>query len=427
RQLEEMEFGSQFAPHEAVHLALNDELTGLPNRRAFDKALEKACVRGGAALCLMDLDRFKTVNDALGHVVGDRLLRAVAKKLVTHTRGRDFVCRLAGDEFAVILNDVQDERAASDALDRLLSSFQSRLDLGDVDLSVSLSGGIAMIAAGEDMDQAYRNADVAMHEAKKARKGGLAVHAAEGASLDEHDDLVLVKGLLTGADVPLRFDPAVDAHGAIIAQYVTVGAHGRSIDDVFATAEKFGLGSEFVAAMLKEVCEAAARRLSTPAVHIRLPGAAFGSELLTAQLVAALERSGLPAETLFLEVPQDVCRRESAEVLLAIRHLGVGLILGDWELGFGVVDLLAEGLFSAVKLGGPAVEAASRDEDSAVLVRAAVTLIAKRCAAVLASGVNSPLDATALFASGVSAIHGKAAVPRETRSTTSVSAFTSAA
>lgn len=416
RQLQELEFGAQFSPDEAVHLALNDELTGIPNRRAFDKALEKACVRGGSALCLMDMDRFKRVNDSLGHAVGDKLLRAVAAKLATHTRGRDFVGRLAGDEFAVILNDVSDQLTARDALERLLSCFQSRLDLGDVDIQVSLSGGVAMIQAGDDPGAVFRKADLALHQAKKTEHRRLAVHSADGAGLDEHDDLVLVKALLTGGDVPLRFDAMVDRQGNTLAYEARVGGLGRDIDAVFATAEKFGLSTEFLGALLRRVCAAATEPVTAHAIHLRLPMGAYERASLPEQVSATLEDAGLPEGTLFLDVPKPVLERaQSLPVLDELRAKGVGLVLCDWDFGLSVAQQLARGTFAAAKLAPVDVPALGDDANAGDLLGAAVGFVANQGADVFAAGVHTKHDADALFEAGVVAVQGGAAEPNDRR------------
>jgi diguanylate cyclase (GGDEF)-like protein len=168
------------------HGALHDALTGLPNRTLFldrlEQSLRRARRRGterAAAVLFLDLDRFKLVNDSLGHAVGDELLQAVAERLDGAIRPGDTVARLGGDEFTVLLEDVGDAREAAVVAERVLATLHDPFAVAGRELHISGSIGIALAAPEADPEELIRDADVAMYRAKSQGKAGHAVFDAQ--------------------------------------------------------------------------------------------------------------------------------------------------------------------------------------------------------------------------------------------------------
>ncbi|TIW59868.1 MAG: diguanylate cyclase, partial [Mesorhizobium sp.] len=196
RRLRRASSALQTSQDRAQYLAFHDTLTGLPNRALFEDRLRQAMLRTGqaghdigkVALLYLDLDRFKHINDTLGHPAGDELVRQTAARLQHTIREVDTVARLGGDEFALILIDIRDIRAAEDIAERLLQKLQEPFKLIDDQVFVSASIGIALSAEAEtDADDLLRKADIALYEAKKNGRGRHQVFAGD------MDDLLLRK------------------------------------------------------------------------------------------------------------------------------------------------------------------------------------------------------------------------------------------
>ena len=337
---------------EAVQLALSDPLTGLPNRRAFDIELAESCRNGAFALVILDMDRFKAVNDELGHVVGDRLLKAVGKELRRQTRVDDFVARLGGDEFAVVLHDIDAVPSVQEAAERLLRSFAGRLDVGDVDLKVGLSAGVAIHRPGDDPGTVYREADIALHTAKSRRRGSLVLHVDGATSLAARSDLMAVKALLSERPVNLSFEPIIDGARNILAHEVLVGGNGipaAAFDAVFATAVRFGLGRDLFGAVFRRVCDATAVWGRHGPIHLRVPTEAVALEGLVPLIIQEMARASTLPSDLVLELPLAAFGSDEAEIVTAqLADAGVGIILGDWDMSFSAFRTATEGRFRLV-------------------------------------------------------------------------------
>ncbi|MEM7695497.1 MAG: diguanylate cyclase [Pseudomonadota bacterium] len=406
RRVQQLEYGQTIDADEAVQLALADTLTGLPNRRAFDAEMRAACTTGNAALCLMDVDRFKMVNDSLGHTVGDQLLKAIASNLQIHTRGKDFVSRLAGDEFAIVFHDISTKAGALEAVERILSTFRTRIDLGEVDLQVSLSAGVTAIARGSDPDTVFRAADVSLHTAKLERRAPLTAHAIEGATLEEHDALRRVKAVLSGGPLPLSVEPLVDAAGAPVAWRARFG-DTVDIERLFATAHKFGLTTELttkIAARALRAHTAGGRlQIPLPAMALFAPGAAN-----TLLQVAASE--GRSSSDVAVEVSTASAQTpEMVATTTALRLAGVGVVLTGWTLGLGDYDCLASGRFDAALIDAAALGDGMLDGPAADAVTAGVRL-AGTCGLTI-HAINAA-DAKSLHACGITGVIGPIATAR---------------
>jgi diguanylate cyclase (GGDEF)-like protein len=410
--LRELNFSLGCTTAEAVHLALADPLTGLPNRRAFDAALEDACKHGDFALCLFDMDRFKDVNDSLGHATGDRLLVEVGEKLRQRVRGRDFIGRLAGDEFAVILHDVRSASTAQEAANRILSAFNGRLDLGDVDLQASMTAGVALGTEGDDPQAVFRHADMALHTAKAKRRGSLTVHANEPSNLAEHDDLVVVKAMLSHRRLPLLFEPLVRRDLSLAGHEIMVevdGAAPRRFDDLFETATRFGLGEDLAEALFREAAHTTGSWRDGRPLHLRLPPRIVDVEGAADRLASHIANAELEPGSLVLEVPLAALTGVHGEELLeSLSATGSSIALGDWDMSLAAFNLTATGRIQLAKIAADEAGSALFRDGVGAVWRAAFSSLAASGVAVCAVNVRSREAADRLFALGADMARGPA-------------------
>ena len=410
--LREMNFSRSCTTAEAVHLAFADPLTGLPNRRAFDAALADACRHGSFALCLFDMDRFKAVNDALGHAIGDRLLVEVGEKLRERVRGRDFIGRLAGDEFAVILHDVHTPGVAQEAVNRILTAFNGRLDLGDVDIQASVTAGVAIGAAGDDAYVVYRNADTALHTAKGRRRGSIAINSDDPSSLAEHDDLVAVKRLLSADRLPLLFEPIVRPDLTLAGHEVTVAGESGTrtpFDTLFETANRFGLGADLATALFSNVVATAADWPDGQPLHLRLPPAIVDLDEGPALLAHHIGAAGIAPGALVVELPlAALADGRGTRLLDELASTGVDLAVGDWDMSLAAFNLAATGRIALVKMTADAAGGMLMREGAGPVWRAAFSSLAASGVGVCIGNVGTRDAAERLFALGATMARGRA-------------------
>ena len=256
------------AEHRLQHDALHDALTGLPNRVLFVDRLDQSIRRAQrhhpeccAAVLFLDLDRFKIINDSLGHNTGDELLKAVARRLEKALRPNDTVARLSGDEFTLLLDDVCDPREATVISERVLQSLQAPFELDGRELFIGASIGIALATGKSQPEQVMRDADVAMYRAKSDGKGRHAVFDSE-----MHEQVMrrldLERELRTAIErgsLEVGYQPIVQAATGRIVGFEALGRwpHGDPAE-VLALAEETGLAVP----LGRQVLDAAARQLA---------------------------------------------------------------------------------------------------------------------------------------------------------------------
>ena len=311
RRLRRASSALQISQSQAQYLAFHDTLTGLPNRALFEDRLRRVLLTANhdgvkVALLYLDIDRFKHVNDTLGHPAGDELVRQTASRLQQTIREVDTVARLGGDEFAVILIDVRDVRDAEDMSERLQQKFQLPFSLMDDQVFVSASIGIALSTGPEtDADDLLRRADIALYEAKRNGRGRYQVFAGD------MDDLLLRKrkveselrnALAGGGGIKLAYQPIFAADGRTIlgAEALvrwTHEVHGALPTQQFiAIAEERGMIGELGKWALLEACRfAAGTRLPWVAVNVCTLAAARCRICRTGRLDPCRDRAGAGA------------------------------------------------------------------------------------------------------------------------------------
>ena len=355
-----------------AHSATHDALTGLPNRVLFSDrvgvALAQAERSGGVvAVLFCDIDRFKLINDSLGHAAGDDLLRVAAERLTGMVRTGDTVARLGGDEFAVLCTNVADVVEAKAAGERARAVLREPIRVGERFVSSTMSVGVTVCTPGErDVAGLLRDADVAMYQAKDAGRDQVAVlDAALRSSVSErfefHDDLrrAVERGEITVAYQPvldlgvLRSDRGSSPGAAVgveaLARWNRPG-HGDVSPAVFIpTAEDLGLIHSLGEQVMRAACAMARRwREETRrplTVAVNLSARQLAEACCVDNVAAVLEDIGLPASALQLEITESVLMvdiEHSLRQLGALRALGVRVAVDDFGTGYSSLAYLRD-------------------------------------------------------------------------------------
>jgi diguanylate cyclase (GGDEF)-like protein len=391
---------------EKEHQANHDALTGLPNRKylleALDRALGEAVGGRRVGLFLLDLDRFKEVNDTLGHQMGDRLLEHVADRIRGALRPEDLVARLGGDEFAVLLPSVPDAFAATDVALRIQAALAEPFRFEGVLLELEASVGIALYPDhGADVQQLQRSADVAMYLAKEARSG------VEVYSSDKDRNSTTRLGLLgalrqgiEGNQLELHYQPKVSlSTGAVVGVEALVRwrhPHRGLIfpDEFIPLAEHSGLMHRLTAHVVDSALEQAARwwsvGLEIP-VAVNVSARDLHATALAETVDRGLSRYGLPARAIRLELTERVLMAEPtrvADTLAALERLGVRLSLDDFGTGYSSLVLLQRLPVSEIKVDRSFVKRLSSSPDDTKIVRSIVDLAHALGIEAVAEGVE---------------------------------------
>jgi diguanylate cyclase (GGDEF)-like protein len=402
---------------DTMRQAFNDPLTGLANRTLFSDRLEHALARAERSgtqvtVLFLDLDRFKVVNDSLGHAAGDELLIAVAGRLRSCLRKAETAARLGGDEFAVLLEDSRDPDESKRVAERMLAVLRDPFMLHDNEVFITTSIGIA--SGREEADDLLRNADVAMYKAKASGKDRYEVfepgmHAAAVARLELEADL---QRALERDELVLHYQPLVAlATGAILGLEALVRwRHPRRglvpPMDFIPLTEETGLIMPIGRWILGEACRQLARwQVHEPdlVMNVNLSGCQLQSPGLEHDVRSALETSGVAPASLVLEITETTLMHDSeASVgrLQALKRLGVRLAIDDFGTGYSSLRYLHRFPIDLLKIPKPFVDSLAARDDEGVLVRSIVALSSNLGLATVAEGIEEPLQITRLLEHG---------------------------
>src|SRR4051812_28477478 len=431
RAQEDLRFAALQLQHDARRLeflAHHDTLTGLPNRAMFAERAREAVAHARrhdktAALLFLDLDNFKQINDTLGHEVGDSLLKQIAARLRSAVRGDDFVARIGGDEFCVLLQDIPEPREAASVAQKLVLELGKPYSVGGTQLTSGASIGIACVPQdGEDVSTLLRLADTAMYRAKDRGRNGyeffsalLNHDAAEAAALADE----LRAGIERG-ELFLVYQPRVDvatrrllgAEALLRWRHPTRGV--LTPDAFLPLADESGLLVPIGAWVLREACAQARRWLEAGirpchvAVNITARQLRHGG--LPEQVRAALEASGLRGESLLIELPEAAVRQVPeplAQALSAVRASGARLGVDDFGSGYASLPMLQRLGVSAVCIDRRLVAGVPADTERAGLARALIALARGLDFEVVAKGVENQAQREFLAEAGCRLCQGE--------------------
>ena len=410
---------------EKEHQALHDSLTGLPNRKMIlaelaDRLDAARRTKTHIGLCLLDLDRFKEVNDTLGHQVGDRLLAVVAQRIQGALRPNDIVARLGGDEYAILLDPVRNSDAAVEVAHRVRQALTRPFHVEGMLFELEASIGVAVFPEhGEDVDPIVRRADVAMYLAKEERTG-VELYVADR-DRNSASRLSLLGGLrnaLQNRELQVHYQPKLSmSSGAVVGVEALVRWHhpqrGLIMPDEFVPmAEHSGLMAPLTEYVINESLEQVARwrlaGLEIPvAVNVSMRDL-HGRDLLTV-VAAALEQHDLPASMLVLELTERVLTRDSGSVnatLNALRHLGVSASLDDFGTGYSSMVLLKSLPIAEIKIDRSFVSRLTADPSDVTIVASIVDLAHGLGMKAVAEGVESEQVWDLLQGLGCDAVQG---------------------
>ncbi|NMG67204.1 EAL domain-containing protein [Azoarcus indigens] len=389
-------------------LAFYDALTGLPNRRLLLAQASRAlalCARHGTPLAMLfiDLDRFKQVNDTLGHDSGDALLREIAQRLQECVRDADLVGRLSGDEFAIVLPQTNAEQACA-AVERLLASLARPLQVAGARLNPSASIGVSLFPDnGCDVDTLLRHADVAMYQAKAAGRNAYEFFSPE-MNRYAHERMALEAALrdaLSGGGLYLHYQPQLRLDDN---RLYGVEALARWRDPHFGDvppshfiplAEECGLIVELGRVVLDEACRQLAdwrrRGVPIPSVSLNLSSPHFRDPTLPALIADTLARHCLTPRDITLEATESMVMDAhpiTQENVAAIHAAGVHLALDDFGTGYSSLGYLRSLPVSELKLDRSFIRDLGRDDKTGALVDAVIRMGESLNLTVVAEGIE---------------------------------------
>lgn len=393
------------------HMAHHDALTGLPNRvllgDRIEHALERARrERNAMALLFVDLDRFKYVNDTLGHQAGDQLLLKVSERLVASVRASDTVTRLGGDEFVVLLEDIEDpQKECAAVAEKVLDTLRLPITVNNQPLFIGASVGISTFPAdGNDVDTLLKHADAAMYHAKAAGRNAYRFYTAE-LTKRAHEHLMLEHDLrlaLNQGELELYYQPQIVLQtGQVIgAEALIRWRHPRlglvTPASFIPYAEDTGLIEPIGAWVLQSACaqSAAWQAAGLPRLRVAVNLSAYhlDRDNLVDTITTALQETEAEPSCLELEITEGFFIKEpgkAIEVLHALKALGLTLAIDDFGTGYSSLAYLKRLPIDKLKIDGSFLSDLPHDKDDAGIVRSVIALAHGLRLSVTAEGVET--------------------------------------
>ena len=417
----------KFAEEHRTHLALHDMLTGLPNRTLLAQkmrtAIDESNASGkAAALLLLDLDRFKVINDTRGHQTGDVLLRQVAERLISALDSNGFAARIGGDEFAIVLQNLDNNSSAADICTKLLAKIGEPYTIGGVEQTIGASIGVARIPEdGTSPDELLRLADLAMYEAKASGRNCFCFfspqmnHIAQMNAGIETD----LRDALNSDQLFLEYQPIVDTASGNYAGLEALvrwnhPVRGRlSPADFIKVANDSGLigriGTWVVEAVCKQIALFADEGIELPHVAVNVSPKQFQYSAMCSEMLDLVAKYAIPRGKLAIEITEELLIDNSQKVheqLAMLRAGGIQISIDDFGTGYSSLQYLRDLPATRLKIDQTFI---SRIETSAT-DRAIISTIAHLAHAlnmrVVAEGVETEAQFTLLRASGCDEVQG---------------------
>jgi len=396
------------AEQRAQHLADHDALTGLPNRRLLEDRLTQALAlsyrnRKQTAVMFVDLDRFKTINDSLGHAVGDMLLREVARRLVAQLRVGDTICRIGGDEFVVVLPESKRSTDAANVAQKVIEQLSLPINVEGRELHVTPSIGISVFPDdGRDAETLIRNADAAMYHAKEMGRANYQfftdqMNLSASRRLAMENDL---RRAIQKGELRVYYQPIIELGGGHVAAHEALvrwqhPSRGLvSPGEFIQLAEDTGLILKIGEWVLREACRWATfigvdRGLP---VSVNLSPRQFNDPRLVEMISSVLKESGLPARLLELEITETTAMQQT-DVTMAtlgkLKNLGVSIAIDDFGTGYSSLAYLKRFPVDKLKIDRAFIADVPADKDNKAIVAATVALAHALGLKVVAEGVET--------------------------------------
>jgi diguanylate cyclase (GGDEF)-like protein len=388
-----------------VHMGHHDALTALPNRVLFQHRLREAVARSRrgepCAVLYLDLDRFKSVNDTLGHPVGDALLQAVTQRVQALVRETDTVARLGGDEFAIVQSSIDQPNDAKALAERLIEGLGQPYDVDGHQLTIGTSIGIALVPNdGIDPDQILKNADMALYRAKADGRSRYRFFEPAMDVLMQARRLLEIdlRKALSAGQFTVFYQPLMNLKsGSVIGFEALVRwLHPErglvQPSDFIPLAEEIGLLVPLGKWVLGRACLDAATWPATMKVAVNVSVTQFASGTLVEDVAAALREAGLKPSRLEIEITETVMLGDSEDVLRILRRLrdmGVGIALDDFGTGYSSLSYLRRFPFTKVKIDRSFIEGLGKSGDADAIVAAVIDLCDTLGIIALAEGVET--------------------------------------
>ena len=414
---------SKRAQERITHLARYDDLTGLANRNQFRERINGmlAAMHKGKnhiAIHLIDLDRFKTINDTLGHPIGDKLLKEVASRLKTVIRPGDMITRFGGDEFVVLQVGTERYQDAKWLAQRLARTLKDPFEIDGHRIDIGASIGIAMAPMdGVDADQLLKKADMALYAAKNGGGGDHRFFALEmEEAAQERRALELdLREALSSDQFQLYFQPLVDLRTGRVTTCEALMRwkhpnRGMVPPAVFIPiAEETGLIISLGEWALQRACAEAANWPKSVKVAVNLSPVQFRDRGLALHVVSALAKSGLPAQRLELEVTERLLLEDSDGTLAAmeqLKNLGVSISLDDFGTGYSSLNYLRKFPFQKIKIDQSFIQGLGEERDAQAIIGAVAGLGASLDKTVVAEGIETEEQLATMRSLGCDALQG---------------------
>ncbi|MEY8877410.1 MAG: EAL domain-containing protein [Leptothrix sp. (in: b-proteobacteria)] len=410
------------------HLAYHDALTGLPNRMLVMDRLARGLAvaqrqHRQLAVLFMDLDRFKTINDTLGHLSGDSLLRQVAQRLQSSLREQDTVARLGGDEFLVLLEHVTDSGDVAHVANKILAALAQPFELGEHELHVTVSIGVSLYPRdAQDAESLLKYADTALYKAKDAGRNTYRFFSPE---MDAHAHAQLrleneLRRALDRGELLLHYQPQFDLDSGRLCGVEALLRWMHPQRGLLAPAEFIDLAEETglmlpIGAWVLDMACAQAQVWRQAGHVLRMAVNLSGRQLrqpgLAAAVRQALDHSGLPAAALELEMSESSLMKEaeqSSQLLGQLRELGVQLSMDDFGTGYSSLAQLKRLPLQRLKIDRSFIRGIDRDSDDEAIVAAILAMAHKMHLRVLAEGVETDAQCRLLMQLGCDEVQGHA-------------------
>ena len=405
------------------HQAHHDALTGLPNRIELLEHARAALAtadrhHSSVAVLLIDLDRFKEINDALGHASGDQLLSRIGPMMATLVRGEDILARLGGDEFAAVLAGA-DAATAARVSERILELLNETIEIDGVSLQVDGSIGIAVSQPGDTMDGLLRQADIAMYAAKRTRSGFAIYDPEQETSTVERLNLLgELRNAITNGEIVLHYQPKVGLPGGTFIGVEALARWQHPTRGLLApiefipAAESTGL----IVPLTLSVIEQAVSQLATWraggrdfTVAVNLSPRCLAEPRLTDQILYLLARHRVPARSLELEITENTLAHDPDRALATLTELdnaGIQISIDDFGTGYSSMSYLRRLPVSELKVDRTFIAGMLEQPEDKTLVRSVVELGHNLGMTVVAEGVEDEATLTALAELGCDVAQG---------------------